>query len=210
MKKELHTQERIFETAHDLFMRFGLKSVSMDDIAGKLAVSKKTIYQHYADKEALVLDVVKRITSDNQMKCEEDIQTSVNAVHEIMLAMKQMSVLFHTMNPSILYDLRKYYPKAYRIFLQHKNEFIYNKIRLNILRGVREGLYRDNVNIEILTRFRVESILMPFNPDFQQALEGDLAAVSGEISMHYLHGIATTKGQKIIQQYIHLHTKNKK
>ena len=121
-------------------MRYGLKSVSMDDIASKLAISKKTIYRHYSDKDQLVMAVVKKVTSDNQMKCEDDIATSVNAVHEIILAMKQMSILFHAMNPSILYDLQKYYPQAFRIFEIHKSEFIYNKIRSNIIRGVKEGL----------------------------------------------------------------------
>lgn len=183
-------------------MRYGLKSVSMDDIASKLAVSKKTIYQHYADKDQLVVEVVKKITSDNQMHCEEDTTTSENAIHELILAMQQMSVLFHAMNPSILYDLHKYYPRAYKIFELHKNEFIYNKIRLNILRGIREGMYRDDFDIETITRFRVESIVLPFNPEFQLGLNKDLAAVSGELSMHYLFGIATVKGQKMILKYI--------
>jgi len=183
-------------------MRYGLKSISMDDIASKLAVSKKTIYQHYTDKDQLVLEVVKKITSDNQMNCEEDILASDNAVHEIILAMKQMSVLFHAMNPSILYDLRKYYPRAYKIFELHKNEFIYNKIKLNILRGIREELYRDDFDIESITRFRVESILLPFNPEFQLGLSTDLVSVSGELSIHFLYGISTAKGQKMIQKYI--------
>lgn len=191
-------------------MRYGLKSVSMDDIANKLAVSKKTIYQHYTDKDQLVLEVVKKITTDNQMKCEEDIITSDNAVHEIILAMKQMSVLFHAMNPSILYDLRKYYSRAYKIFELHKNEFIYNKIKLNIQRGIREELYREDFDIESITRFRVESILLPFNPEFQQGLGADLVKVSGELSLHYLYGIATVKGQKMIQKYIQPNIKKKK
>jgi AcrR family transcriptional regulator len=202
------TGQRILSEAHDLFMQFGLKSVSMDDIASKTGVSKKTIYQFYSDKEHLVAEVVTNIINENQQNCDIDAAQSTNAIHEVFLAMEQMTKLFHDMNPSILFDLHKYYPKAFKIFHRHKNEFIYNKIKDNIKRGIKEELYRDDFNIEIMSRYRVEAIVVPFKPEFQMAVKENLAIVSEALSTNFLFGIASQKGHKLIVKY--LQNKNNK
>lgn len=196
------TAKRIHQHAHDLFMQFGLKSVSMDDIANKMGISKKTIYQFYSDKEQLVAEVVKQITSQNQQQCDIDISNSENAIHEIILAMEQMSKLFQKMNPSILFDLQKYYPQAYKFFLVHKNEFVFEKIRQNIIRGVKEGLYRSDMNIEIVSRYRVESIVIAFNPEFQSSVKSGLVDIAKELSTYFLFGVANEKSHKLIYKYI--------
>ncbi len=199
------TAIRIFQQAHLLFMQYGLKSVSMDDIAGKMGISKKTIYQFYADKEALVAEVVKQITSENQFQCDSDIINSENAIHEIILAMEQMSKLFETMNPSILFDLHKYYPQAFKLFLAHKNDYVYGKIKQNIIRGIKEGLYRDDLNLEIVSRYRVESIIIAFNPEFQTSVKSSLVSIAQELSTFFLYGVVNEKGYKLINKY----TKNR-
>lgn len=199
------TAIRIFQQAHLLFMQYGLKSVSMDDIAAKIGISKKTIYQFYADKEALVAQVLKQITSDNQLQCDNDIHNSENAIHEIILAMDQMSKLFETMNPSILFDLQKYYQQAFKIFLTHKNEYVYGKIKQNITRGIKEGLYRSDLNLEIVSRYRVESIVIAFNPEFQTSVKSNLVSIAQELSTFFLYGVVNEKGYKLINKY----TKNR-
>ncbi len=195
------TAIRIFQQAHLLFMQYGLKSVSMDDIANKMGISKKTIYQYYADKEALVAEVVKQITSENQFQCDNDIINSENAIHEIILAMEQMSKLFETMNPSILFDLHKYYPQAFKLFLAHKNDYVFGKIKQNINRGINEGLYRDDLNIEIVSRYRVESIVIAFNPEFQSSVKSSLVSIAQELSTFFLYGVVNEKGYKLINKY---------
>ena len=195
------TAIRIFQQAHLLFMQYGLKSVSMDDIANKMGISKKTIYQFYADKEALVAEVVKQITSENQFQCDNDIINSENAIHEIILAMEQMSKLFETMNPSILFDLHKYYPQAFKLFLAHKNDYVYGKIKQNINRGIKEGLYRDDLNLEIVSRYRVESIVIAFNLEFQSSVKSSLVSIAQELSTFFLYGVVNEKGYKLINKY---------
>lgn len=195
------TAIRIFQQAHLLFMQYGLKSVSMDDIANKMGISKKTIYQFYADKEALVAQVVKQITSENQLQCDNDISNSENAIHEIILAMEQMSKLFETMNPSILFDLHKYYPQAFKHFLAHKNDYVFGKIKQNINRGIKEGLYRADLNVEIVSRYRVESIVIAFNPEFQSSVKSSLVSIAQELSTFFLYGVVNEKGYKLINKY---------
>ena len=201
MKELNDTGKRVLLHAHDLFMQYGLKSVSMDDIASKLGISKKTIYLYFEDKEQLVAEVVKYITQNNQDVCDADSANSEDAIHEIFLAMIQMSKLFQTMNPSILFDLHKYYPKAFNHFLVHKNEYIYNKIKNNLIKGINENLYRDDLDLEIITKLRVECIVMPFSAEFQNNIKVDLVRISQEITIHFLHGIVSAKGLKQILKH---------
>lgn len=203
------TANRILLEAHSLFMQYGIKSVSMDDIAAKMGISKKTIYQFYSDKEQLVVQVITAITQKNQETCEIDRNRASDAIHEIFLAMQQMSELFHHMNPSILFDMHKYYPEAFKVFLKHKNGYLYNVIKDNIQRGIKEELYREDINIEIMSRFRLESIVVPFNPDFQHNVKSSLVEIAEQISTHFLFGLVSPKGYKIIQKYIQQQIKSK-
>ena len=201
MSELLDTTERIRQYAHDLFMQYGLKNVSMDEIAKGLGISKKTIYQYYTDKDQLVEEVVKSVINENQQNCEFDRSRAKDAVHEEFLAIDRMMEMFHSMNPSLLYDMQKNYPSAFKIFLAHKNDYIYGVIKANIIRGIKEGLFRDDINIEVLTKYRVESIVIPFNPDFHNKTKSSLAIIEEEITLHFLYGLVSQKGYKQIIKY---------
>lgn len=198
---DIETGIRIKEKARDLFMKFGLRSVSMDDIASSMGMSKKTIYQYYADKDELIEAVISEELHHNQTTCELDSKSSLNAVHEIFLAIEMIVELFSTMNPSLIYDMQKYHPKAFLKFQLHKNEYLYNTIRNNIERGILEGLYRQDINLDIMARFRVECIMLAFNPDFHTKLKYNLAEIEEEFIIHFLFGLASPKGYKLIQKY---------
>ncbi len=204
---EIDTKARIKLQATDLFMRYGIRSVSMDDIANNLGMSKKTIYQYYADKDELVDSVIEEEITHNEMCCQTDINESDNAVHELFLAMDMVLEMFRSMNPSVLYDMEKYHPRAYQKFLKHKNDYLYNVIRENLIRGMREDLYRDDINIDIISRFRVEIVMLPFNPAFQAKVKHNLAEIEQEIILHYLFGLVNMKGYKLILKYKQERTK---
>jgi AcrR family transcriptional regulator len=182
-------------------MQYGLKSVSMDDISKKIGISKKTIYLYYTDKESLVKSVVELVVSKNSKAHLEKREVSENAIHEEFLIIEHMGDLFKTMNPSILFDMQKYYPLAFSYFLAHKNTFIRGMIKDNIVRGIKEELYKSDINVELLTKFRVESALMPFNTEFQKELKNNMFEICKELSEHFMFGIATKKGQKLIEKY---------
>lgn len=198
---EKDTGERIKQTAHGLFMQFGLRSVSMDDIATGLGISKKTIYQFYQDKDALVEDVIASIIEHNQFCCQKDREGSMNAIHEIFLAMDFMMEIFKSMNPSLVFDMQKYYPGAFMKFSEHKNNYLQGMIKANILRGIEEELYREDLQVEILSRFRVESMMLPFNPDFQSKVKFNLAVIEEELILHFLFGMVSLKGYKMAIKY---------
>ena len=137
----------------------------------------------------------------NQYACKKDIDNSENAVHEIFLVMEMMAEMFKTMNPSILHDMQKYHPAAFSKFKKHKNEFLYNVCTQNLLRGVQEELYRPEISVDILCRYRVETMFIPFHPEFQQSLKQSLAKIEEEILMHFLFGLVSQKGYKLIIKY---------
>ena len=97
----MDVKERILLKAHDLFNKYGIRSVSMDDIAAQLGMSKKTLYQYYADKEELVNAVFTRILEGNKDRCLGDRKLSENAVHEIFMAFDMMQEMFSKMNPVV-------------------------------------------------------------------------------------------------------------
>ena len=194
-------KERILEKAHELFMRYGVRSVSMDDIAAQLGMSKKTLYQYYTDKEELVDAVLSTVLEKNRLECVANKQVAENAVHEIFQAFDMVQEMFSNMNPSIVFDLEKYHPAVYKKLQQHKKVFMYQIITQNLERGIKEDLYRGDIDVDVITRFRIESMMLAFDSDIFPDNRTRLLAIQEEILEHFMYGLATVKGQKLIQKY---------
>ena len=204
---ELGNKERILAKASKLFLQFGIRSVSMDDIATALGVSKKTIYQFFADKDELVGEVIKVIIGESHQCCERDRTIAENAVDELFKSMEMVGEMFRTMNPAVLHDLKKYHPVAFGIFDKHKNDYIYNVIRENLVWGIKEELYRPDLNIEIITLLRIDSMMLPFDPVLFNRQDISLVQISQQILEHYLFGIVSLKGYKLVLKYQQLRQK---
>ena len=197
----MEIQERIRQKADELFRRYGIRSVTMDEIATQLGMSKKTIYQYYTDKDQLVDAVAVDEIQFSQECCIKDAAVSSNAIEEMFRVMEFVEVMFRNMNPSMLYDLEKYHPGGYRKFLDHKNKFLYDMVRKNIERGIKEELYRPEIDIEIMSRYRLESMMLVFNTALFPSSKFNLVKLHKEILEHFLYGLATLKGYKLILKY---------
>ena len=197
----MEIQERIRQKADELFRRYGIRSVTMDEIATQLGMSKKTIYQYYTDKDQLVDAVAVDEIQFSQECCMKDAAVSANAIEEIFRVMEFVEVMFRNMNPSMLHDLEKYHPVGYRKFLDHKNKFLYDMVLKNIERGIKEELYRPEIDIEIMSRYRIESMLLGFNTELFPPSKFNLVKLQQEILEHFLYGLATLKGYKLILKY---------
>jgi len=174
----------------------------MDEIANHLGISKKTIYQHFKDKDELVLTVTRDNILENQMVFLSSTKQATNAVQEILLAMEQSEALLSSMNPSLIFELKKYHPRAYSVFFKFKNEFLADLVHQNLKRGIREGFYRPDLDIDIVSRFRVESMMLPFDPEFMSTLRSNLVKVKMEILQLYLYGLVTPKGYKLLEKQL--------
>ena len=192
---------RIREKARELFFQLGMRRVSMDDIAHSMGMSKKTLYQYYSDKNTLVNEVIELVLEQNAVNCKSYRGVVKNAIEEGFKATEFVSEMMGRMNPVLLVDMQKYFPSAYRRFLKFKEDFLYNFIRQNIEWGIRDGLFRADVNAGLISRLRLESINLPFQPAFYEAMQTDLASLQSEIFVLFLYGIATPKGTRLINKY---------
>lgn len=194
-------KERILLKAEELFMQYGIRSVSMDDIANNLGMSKKTLYQYFADKDELVDAVVDGHIKGIQGDCMVCRQDARDAVHEIFITMDRVMAEISNMNPMLLHDLEKFHFRAYQRFRDHKDKFLLQVIRNNIEWGMKEELYRPDINIDVMSKFRIESIMIPFNVSVFPPGKYNLATTSQLIIEHFVYGLATIKGHKLIQKY---------
>ena len=197
----MDTKIRIQEKANELFRRYGIKSITMDEIATQLGVSKKTLYQYYSDKDELVEAVVVNIIHYAQNICECNKNDSKDAIHELFSAIEFVQEIFTDMNPAMMYDLERFHPKAFKHFLNYKNKFLYELIKANLRRGIEEELYRPEINIEIVAKFRLEGMMMAFNQDIFPATKYNLAELHTSLIEHFLFGVASLKGYKLINKY---------
>ncbi|MBL0133000.1 MAG: TetR/AcrR family transcriptional regulator [Chitinophagaceae bacterium] len=197
----METKERILVKAGEMFMRYGIRSVSMDDIAAQLGMSKKTIYQFFGDKDELVDAVMEVEIGRMQEDCSMCSFSARDAVDEIFLTMEQIQDQMQNMNQMVVYDLEKFHHKTYIKFREHKDNYLYKIIADNLVRGMNEGLYRPELNINIIARFRLESMMMAFNIDLFPTKKFSLVEVTSELIEHYVFGLATNKGHKLIEKY---------
>ena len=196
-------KERIQHKAGELFRRFGIRSVTMDEIAGQLGISKKTIYQFYSDKEALVQDIFKDITDQNKQKCTYFKDVAENAIHEQYLAGDMAQEIFNNMNSSVLFDLNRFHPNVFAEFEKFKKQFLFNSIRENLFRGIKEGLFRKDIDIDIITWLRLEMISGVFHNEEVVTGKTKPNRFEDEMKDFFLHGICTEKGLTLLSKYKH-------
>jgi AcrR family transcriptional regulator len=203
----MEAKERILVKANELFHRYGIRSVSMDDIAAQLGMSKKTLYQYYTDKEELVHAVFDIALTINKNNCSACTKRAENAIHEVFLSFDIREEMLKTMNPSVLFDMQKYHPSAYQKFEEFKNGFLYKMIKTNLERGIKEELYRQEIDTDVLTRYRLYSVLLSFNPDVFPAVKNNPLYIEQQLLECFLYGLATQKGYKLIEKYKQQRTK---
>jgi TetR/AcrR family transcriptional regulator, cholesterol catabolism regulator len=207
-KKRMEPKERIAVKAEELFMQYGIRSVSMDDIAYNLGMSKKTLYQYFADKDELVEAVVDGHINIVESDCINCRTNASDAIHEIFLTMQHIMDEFSNMNPMLVYDLEKFHFKAYQRFKNYKDKFLLQIIRNNIEWGIKDELYRADLNIDVLSKYRIESIMIPFNVAVFPPGKYNLARTSEVMIENFTYGLATIKGHKLIQKYNEQRQKN--
>lgn len=194
-------EERIVNKAQELMFQTGVKHVTMDDLATQLGISKKTIYQYYKDKDALVSSVVENELANHALICNQSMQAADNAVHEIFLLMTVIQEMFNRMNPLALFEIEKYYPLAFEKIKNHKDDFIFSMISKNLEKGIAEGLYRKDVDVTILSKYRLETSLIPFNIHVFHPSKFDMLKVNLQIIEHFVYGVATLEGHKLMDAY---------
>jgi TetR/AcrR family transcriptional regulator, cholesterol catabolism regulator len=200
--KKLEIKDRIIAKAREQFFRYGVKSVTMDDIASELGISKKTIYQHFEDKDALVYQLMLAEMAQDERDWEELGKISENVIEKTVKSMDLLKQTLTEMNPSTLFDIKKYHPKTWLLFQEHKEVFIFESIKADLLEGIEQGFFRHDIKVDILSKMRIEQVEVGFDPHLFPANKFSLIEVELTMLDHFIRGILTEKGLQVYQEYL--------
>lgn len=204
----MEAKEKILKDAEELFIKFGVRSVTMDDVAREVSMSKKTLYQYFDNKDTLVSEVALSHITKEAKEFEEIETISQDAIHEIFLVTLCLRKHVFKMNPSLLYDMQKYHADAWDHYLNFKNNFIRGHIERNISRGIEEGYFRADIDPRVLSILRVEQVQLAFDTKIFPQDHFDFAAVQLQILDHFIHGLLTEVGRKKYEEHLQSETLN--
>jgi AcrR family transcriptional regulator len=182
-------------------MEYGVRSVTMDDIARHLAMSKKTIYLHFKDKKQIIVVATREHFAKEQAlltSIEEQSENAFEALFSMTMCIRQQ---VKTLKSNLLFDLKKYYPEAWEIYMGFKQDVIYNSMIKNMKRGIAEGLYRSDIDPVILAHLRFGEVELAFNPDYFPSDQFNFMEVHQQMFEHFAYGLLTKQGLKLFDAY---------
>lgn len=192
-------KEKIMSKAKEMFLKLGFKSVTMDDIAGEMCISKKTIYKYFCNKEILVEETTEKIHHDVNEKINVIAEKDFNAIEENFEIQKMFKEMFKSYDTSPVYQLKKHYPMIF-IKIQEKSiEFCNDNFRKNIEKGIREGLYRADLDIKTTVEFYYTLI---FNINENTVYERDAHELELKALEYHTRAIATPKGITELEKHL--------
>ena len=194
-------KDKIIEGAQTLFIQYGIRSVSMDDVARALSMSKKTLYQHFSNKNELVTNAVEDYMKGEMAEFSEIQKISNNAIEELFNLSKCMRAHVFKINPSMLYDLQKYHAEAWAIFQRFKNRFLKDQLMDNMNNGIAEGYYRKDIDPRVIAILRLETVQLPFNDQIFPRTEFNFLEVQMQLFDHFVYGILSDKGKELYTEY---------
>ena len=191
MNEEL---KNIMSKVRDLYKNYGIKSITMDDVARELGMSKKTLYQYVNDKEDLVDKFVESEISTRQEEICKCFKTGYNAIEELFEISVFMNRMMRERNPATEYDLKKYYPAQYQKIVKARREGTYSYLMLNLRKGKKEGLYRADMDEEVIAKLYLSRSENVHFGEIFTVSEFTSSQLFIELLKYHIRGIATEKG----------------
>lgn len=191
---------KIVKGAEGLFMRYGFKSITMDDVARELGISKKTLYQYFTDKNDLVNQTVENHLEAEREYCLRLKETEKDPIAFLLAMSDNFGDEAKHINTAVLFDLRKYFKEAWDKIEAYSKEFIYKQVLENLESGKAKGLYRKEMNERVIALYYVNMIQFMVNPENYQKEVREFQTVHHELIHYHLHGILTEKGLKQLQK----------
>jgi len=196
-------KEKIIKKATDMFLKLGFKSVTMDDIACEMCISKKTIYKYFSNKEKLIEEGTEVIHQKIHSLMDEVVAKNLNAIEENFEIRKMFKEMFQSFDHSPAYQLKKHYPEIYEKMMANEIEDCNQMFSQNIIKGIEQGLYRQETDVESATKFYY-TLIFSINENTQ--LESDAYKLEGKALEYHTRAIATPKGiielEKQLSNYI--------
>lgn len=184
-------KEKIISKAKDMFLKLGFKSITMDDIACEMCISKKTIYKYFANKELLIEESVQIIHKEVHQLIDEVISKNYNAIEENFEIRRMFDNMFKSSDTSPIYQLKKHYPEVYKNNMKFQIDECEFCFRQNIEKGIAQGLYREELNIEAYVKFYYYLI---FSINENTPLEKEAYVLEYDALEYHTRAMATAKG----------------
>jgi len=184
----------ILEKVRELFYKFGVRSMSMDDICREVGISRKRIYQIFKSKNDLVEKLLELERQNFEVIFDTDKFDGVNAIDILLMVSKDVSNKFTDVSPSMTFDLKKYYPDIYNKHVEERIEFIFEKIKINLEKGINQGVYRDDLSVELVSRLYIRRLIDLHNADFFPPDKFSFQTLFDVMFDNFIRGIANEKG----------------
>lgn len=192
----METKKKIVEVATEQFMRYGVRSVTMDDIARQAGISKKTIYQEFSDKNQLVLETFSTALQQDKCMMDQFPQVKDGVIEHLIGMSDYMRKRFADMNPMVMNEIQRYYPEAWQVFEEFKQNHVFQEIVGLLEKGISEGIFRPEIDPQIIAMMRLEQMMLSFDPIRYPASKFNMADLQVEIFEHFLFGIFSEKGRE--------------
>jgi AcrR family transcriptional regulator len=197
----MEVKDRIIAQSMMLFLRYGIKSITMDDIARELGMSKKTLYQYVDNKADLIENIIRQHIDNEKMAITAIRKFTKDAIEEMLMIAKHVIQLLRETPPSMAYDLQKHYRPCWDLMEKFNQKHIYNIIKENIDNGIKQGIYRADINSDIVAKLYVAKSSFVVDEELFPLSEYNKETLFKEYIDYHIHGIASPKGLKLLEKH---------
>lgn len=195
-------KQQIITKARALFMRYGIKSVTMDDIARDLGISKKTLYQYVDNKTDLIEQIFLQKIEDEKQAMADILLEATDAIDEILKIARFVIRELRMLSPTTVYDLQKYYRNTWKEMEALHQRFVYTLIRENMERGMKQGIYRQEMNPDIVAKLYVGKTTLVVDEVLFPIGQYNMELLFKEYILYHIHGIASPKGLQLLEDHL--------
>lgn len=185
--------DHILQETTRLFLKYGIHSLSMDDICRELKISKKTLYQYIANKTDLVDRVLKYIIEKIDTRYQVSTE-GYNAIDQLLSISRKVGLNMQNFNPTMTFDLQKYYPDLFRWYVQARKEVHFSKVVANMEQGISEGLFRNDLDVSLVSRIYIQKLQAILDPEFLTSDEFSFETVFRVMFDNHIRGISNERG----------------
>lgn len=197
-----NVQQKIIKTAAFLYRKFGIKSVTMDDVARECMISKKTLYKYVNDKVDLLTQAFRYEFSLQSKRFHEIAEKKLNAIEEVLFIQKNLINMLKTHKPSLEYEMLKYYPVIHKELIEKKSEHVFQLMYRNLKKGINEGLYYNDIDIELIAKQRVIFQVQKVENSVVSYKEFLKPKAMKQMFKYDLRAICSPKGMEILNKKI--------
>ena len=193
-KENSQVKEDMIEDISDLFLKYGLRSTSMEDICTHLKISKKTLYQFFANKDDVVEQVM--LQRRNNRRVKEDIENLLqqNALEALLLIRDHVISDYSSRLPANMFDIKKYHPEVYEKILQLDVEFSYTTLRKLLNNGIKSGYFRKDLHLDIQIYLFTKQMSFLGEPEMISSIQYPMNDIISTIMENFIRSISTPKG----------------